>query len=90
MRWTGASERTAKHWLSGLHGPSGAHLIVLARHSDHVMQTIIRLAGREGTTAESADLEIRQKLSELLELLESRFVSVRVITESAGYDGGSP
>ena len=27
MRWTGASERTVKYWLSGERGPSGEHLI---------------------------------------------------------------
>ena len=31
MRWTGASERTAKYWLSGERGPSGEHLIRLAQ-----------------------------------------------------------
>ncbi len=36
MRWTGASERTAKNWIAGSHGPSGEHLISLMRHSDHV------------------------------------------------------
>ena len=36
MRWTGASERTAKYWLSGERGPSGEHLILLAQHSDAV------------------------------------------------------
>lgn len=34
MRWTGASERAVKYWLSGERGPSGEHLIALAQHSD--------------------------------------------------------
>src|SRR3546814_16509355 len=34
MRWTGASERTAKHWLAGHHGPGGGHLIALLRESE--------------------------------------------------------
>ena len=34
MRWTGASERTVKHWFAGTHGPSGQNLIALARHSE--------------------------------------------------------
>src|SRR4051794_1905189 len=33
-KWTGASERTAKNWLSGRRGPSGQHLIVLLGKSD--------------------------------------------------------
>ena len=36
--WTDASERTAKHWLAGSHGPSGLHLIELMRHSDHALR----------------------------------------------------
>ena len=46
MRWTGASERTAKYWLSGERGPSGEHLIRLAQHSDAVLITILAKAER--------------------------------------------
>ena len=46
MRWTGASERTAKYWLSGERGPSGEHLIRLAQHSDAVLITILTMAER--------------------------------------------
>jgi hypothetical protein len=46
MRWTGASERTAKYWLSGERGPSGEHLIRLAQHSDAVLITILTKAER--------------------------------------------
>ena len=46
MRWTGASERTAKYWLSGERGPSGEHLIRLAQHSDAVLITTLTMAGR--------------------------------------------
>jgi hypothetical protein len=47
MRWTGASERTAKNWLAGTNGPCGWHLVLLARESDAVMATLLILAGRE-------------------------------------------
>ena len=46
MRWTGASERTAKNWLSGACGPSGAHLIAIIRRSDEVLDSILSQAGR--------------------------------------------
>ena len=46
MRWTGASERTVKYWLSGERGPSGEHLIGLAQHSDTVLLTILAMAAR--------------------------------------------
>lgn len=46
MRWTGASERTVKYWLSGERGPSGEHLILLAQHSDAVLMTVLTMAER--------------------------------------------
>jgi len=49
MRWTGASERSVKNWLSGRNGPSGAHLIELIARSESVFEAIKALAGRETT-----------------------------------------
>ena len=46
MRWTGASERTVKYWLSGERGPSGEHLILLAQHSDAVLLMVLTMAER--------------------------------------------
>lgn len=47
MRWTHASERTAKCWLGGTSGPSGEHLIVLLRNSETVLDTVLALAHRK-------------------------------------------
>jgi len=47
MRRTGASARTAKNWLSGSAGPTGAHLIELMRTSDLVYEVVLELAGRK-------------------------------------------
>lgn len=47
MKWTGASERSAKNWLAGTHIPSGWHLIMLAKQSDSVMAVMLMMAGRE-------------------------------------------
>lgn len=46
MRWTGASERTVKHWLAGHHGPSGAHLIALIRESEAMYEAVLMAANR--------------------------------------------
>lgn len=46
MRWTGASERTAKNWISGSYGPTGENLIALMKHSDTVFAVVLELAGR--------------------------------------------
>ena len=47
MRWTGASGRTAKYWLAGDHGPDGWHLVLLATHSDEVLQVVLAMAHRD-------------------------------------------
>jgi len=45
--WTGANEKTVKNWFSGAYGPSGEHLVALARHSDEVLVTFLAMADRE-------------------------------------------
>ncbi|RWK28713.1 hypothetical protein [Mesorhizobium sp.] len=47
MQWTGASERSARHWLHGDYGPGGLHLILLARNSRAVTRAILHLADRD-------------------------------------------
>ncbi|OHT19114.1 hypothetical protein [Edaphosphingomonas haloaromaticamans] len=70
MKWTGASERTVKHWLAATHVPKGDHLVSLARHSDEVLRAILVAAGR-GHLRIALDLgTVRLKLLELASLLE--------------------
>ncbi|UXJ50866.1 hypothetical protein N5P21_23165 [Pseudomonas citronellolis] len=69
--WTNASERTAKHWLAGTHGPSGHHLIALVQHSDLVMQTFLSLAQRRADIAASALPSIREKMMQVIELIDA-------------------
>ena len=46
MHWTGASERSVKNWFAGAKGPSGEHLLLLARHSDAVWSAVILITRR--------------------------------------------
>ncbi|MBX6744889.1 MAG: XRE family transcriptional regulator [Acetobacteraceae bacterium] len=63
MRWTGASERTVKAWLSGISVPSGEHLVALMRHSDEVFVTVLRLSARlDGERAGHLD-DVRRHLA---------------------------
>jgi hypothetical protein len=50
-RWTGASERTVKNWLSGRRGPAGRHLIGIIRHSDRALYALLALSGRKKAIA---------------------------------------
>jgi hypothetical protein len=70
MRWTGATDRTAKNWVTGIRGPTGEHLISLARHSDAVFEVIIRAAGRESLLIALQLNDAREKLAAALEILD--------------------
>jgi hypothetical protein len=69
MRWTGASERTVKNWLSARRGPSGQDLIALARHSTEVMQAFYVMAGRTELD-DSTQFELKAILTRAIELLD--------------------
>ena len=62
MRWTGASERTAKHWLSGIHGPSGVHRVQLLPHSDEVLKAVLILTDRPDALSGAKAAQTRMHL----------------------------
>jgi hypothetical protein len=66
MKWTGANERTVKNWLAGRYGPNGGHLIDLFRNSDEVLDTFLRLAGREEVIAAQELITVREALAQAL------------------------
>ena len=74
MRWTNASERSAKNWLAGKRGPSGWHLIMLVRQSDAVAFAVLNLAGRDGMGAGLA----------LATLRDAHVAAARAIDEAMG------
>lgn len=69
--WTDASERTAKHWLAGSHGPNGLHLIELIRHSDYALQVVLELAQRNSSVAVVWLPALRERLLDTAELIEA-------------------
>ncbi len=71
MRWTGASERTAKNWLSARCGPSGYHLIQLARESDIVLATVLALAGRNHHMVGAELLGMRDALACIVQMIDA-------------------
>ncbi len=70
MRWTGASERTAKNWIAGSHGPSGEHLILLLRHSNEVLIGLLALVGRGEAIVALRLAEMRDRLDEIRQLID--------------------
>ena len=69
MRWTRASERAVKGWISGRRGPSGEHLIPLMACSDAVFAAVLRVTGRERSARGSQVAEVRRLLGEVVTAL---------------------
>lgn len=74
MNWTGASERTAKNWLAGVHGPSGQHLIELAKNSDEVFELVLLLSERRPVLTTVSLLRIRNHLAGAIDQLDRHLV----------------
>lgn len=74
--WTGANEKTVKNWFAGRYGPSGAHLVSLARHSDDVLGAFLVMSGREHLLVGAKLLAAERAIMELL-------VAVRQLGEDA-------
>jgi hypothetical protein len=63
---TSANERAVKNWLQGRNGPSGEFLILLCRHSDEVLETVLFHSGRTDLIAAKKFVDAKQKLREML------------------------
>jgi len=72
MQWTGACERSVKHWIAGTHAPSGSHLLGLMRHSDSVLERLLIASGRHGTVLAVDVTTLRRELINLLALIDGR------------------
>jgi hypothetical protein len=72
IRWTGASPRTAKNWLSGATGPSGAHLVELMRSSDQVLEAVLGMADRKGALTSRRVAEARELLRQAEALFDDK------------------
>lgn len=70
MHWTGASERTVKHWLSSHHGPGGDYLVVLMRQSDAVCEAILEAAGRHDAVLAARMLAAHGTMVEVMAMVE--------------------
>ena len=75
MRITGASQRTVKNRLEGKNAPSGANPVELARHSDEVLETFLMLAGREEILTMKKVMDARDKLVQIVGLIDDLVVS---------------
>jgi hypothetical protein len=74
---TAANERAVKNWYQGRNGPSGEFLILLCRHSDHVLEAVLLLAGRQELISAKKLLDAKGKLREMLAIIDELESPVR-------------
>ena len=69
-RLVDANERAVKNWFDGTNGPNGEFLIRLCRHSDRVLDVILLQSGREDLVKMRNLISIREKLHEMMVILD--------------------
>lgn len=67
---TKANERAVKNWYQGRNGPSGEFLVLLCQHSNHVLETVLLLAGRTDLVMTKTLIEAKRKLREMLAIID--------------------
>lgn len=67
--WTGANERTVKNWFAGTYSPSAEHLLILARHCDEVLDTMIVIMDRRELLVGHKISDMERRIRELAEAL---------------------
>jgi hypothetical protein len=70
MAYTGAGERAVKNWFGGKNGPNGENLVKLVRHSDEVLEALLIMADREDILAGKLLVDARDKVVEMLEIID--------------------
>jgi hypothetical protein len=61
---THANERAVRNWLDAKNGPSGSNLVILMRHSDRVLRTVLELADRPDLDFAVGLTSLRERLTE--------------------------
>lgn len=70
VRITGANERAVRNWFEARNAPSGENLVILMGRSDEVLETLLQLAGRQELVTARRLSGARDKLREMLELMD--------------------
>lgn len=70
VRLTRANPRAVRNWFAANNGPSGENLVVLLRHSEEVLETVLFLAGRHDLITARKLSGAREKLREMLEMID--------------------
>jgi hypothetical protein len=67
---TRSNERAVRNWFDGKNGPSGENLVILMRHSDLVLRTVLTLAGRQDLVVAVGLASLRRQLVEAVAAID--------------------
>lgn len=70
VRLTRTNPRAVRNWFAGNNGPNGENLVELVRHSEEVLETVLQLAGRQDLVTARKLAGAREKLKEMLEMID--------------------
>lgn len=70
VRLTRTNPRAVRNWFAANNGPNGENLVVLVRHSEEVLETVLQLAGRQDLVTARKLAGAREKLREMLEMID--------------------
>lgn len=59
---TRSNERAVRNWFEGKNNPSGENLVILMRHSDLVLRTMLSLADRQDLVLAIGLVSLRRQL----------------------------
>jgi hypothetical protein len=69
-RITRANERAVRNWFEGRNGPSGENLVLLIRHSDAVLESVLILSGRHHLVHAAGVFGLRDRMKELVDAID--------------------
>jgi len=67
---TRSNERAVRNWFDGKNGPSGENLVILMRHSDLVLRTVLTLADRQDLVLAVGLASLRRQLVEAVAAID--------------------
>lgn len=66
----GGNERAVKNWFDAKNAPNGESVVALCRHSDEVLTTVLRMAGRTAHVRARLVVDLSEKFGEVLAILD--------------------
>ncbi|MDC7812786.1 hypothetical protein [Sphingomonas koreensis] len=70
-RLTNSNERAVRNWFDGKNSPSADNLVILMRHSDQIVRTVLELADRRDLVLAVGLSGLRAQLVDVLAAIDS-------------------